>query len=137
MLGLVDRDVGQPKLYLRVGDKMTTRELLNLDCREDGSMELLQKALRLIPPLTKYKIEDVPIYKIEKAITVLTKKYNMRIRELVPDVWANKEEVIWRSIIINDNDLSTTQIVYGLSLYECLAKTVICMYSLRKKVDTR
>ena len=42
MLGLVDRDVGQPKLYLRVGDKMTTRELLNLDCREDGSMELLQ-----------------------------------------------------------------------------------------------
>ena len=117
---------------------MTTQELINLDCREDGSMELLQKALRFIPPLAKYKIvEDVPIYKIEKVITVLTKKYNMRIRELKPDVWTNKNEVIWRSIIINDNDLSTTQMVYGLSLYECLAKTAICMYSLRKKVDTR
>jgi hypothetical protein len=116
---------------------VTTKELLNLDCREDGSIELLQKALRLIPPLAKYDTEDIPVHKIEKAITVLTKKYNMRIRELVPDVWANEKEVIWRSTIINDNNLATAQIVYGISLYECLAKTAICMYSLRKKVDTR
>lgn len=117
---------------------VTMNQLLNLDCREEGSEEILQKYLKKIKPLVKYKgVEDVPFYKIEKVITVLSKKYNIRVREFVPDVWANDGETIWRAILIDDRNLNQAGIIYGLSLYEVFAKTAIYMYSVKEKVGER
>lgn len=117
---------------------MTMNQLLNLDCREEGNDEIIQKYLKKIKPLAKYKgIENVPLYKVEKVITVLSKKYNMRIREFVPDVWSNDEETIWRATLIDDRNLNQAGIIYGLSLYEVFAKTAIYMYSIREKVGER
>lgn len=117
---------------------MTINEILNLDYREDGNIEIIQKYLKKIKPLAKYKdIEEVPIYKVEKVITVLSKKYNMRIREFVPDVWANDSETIWRATLIDDRNLNIAGVIYGLSLYEVLTKTAIYMYSIRSKIGER
>lgn len=119
---------------------MTMEQIINLDCRKDTEEErnkVIQQYLRKIKPLAKYKIDNVPFGKIEKVITVLSKKYNMRIREIVPDVWANDEETIWRAILVDDRNLNQVGIIYGLSLYEVFAKMAIYMYSIRKKVGER
>lgn len=117
---------------------MTMNQLLNLDYREENNKAVLQWYLTKIKPLSKYRnVESVPLNKIEKVITVLSKKYNMRIREFVPDIWANDEETIWRAILIDDRNLNQAGIIYGLSLYEVLAKTAIYMYSIREKIGER
>lgn len=116
---------------------MTIKELLDLDCRESESNEIIQEYLKKIKPLAKYKgVEDVPIYKIEKVISVLSKNYNMRVRDFVPDVWSNESETIWRATVVDDRNLRMS-IIYGLSLYEILAKTAIYMYSIREKISRR
>lgn len=116
---------------------MTMNQLLNLDYREEECKTLIQRYLKKIKPLSKWDDCDVPFEKIEKVITVLSKKYNMRIREFVPDVWSNNEETIWRATLIDDRNLNQAGIIYGLSLYEVLAKTAIYMYSIREKIGER
>lgn len=117
---------------------MTTNQIMELDCREEENREIIQKVLKKIGPLSKYSEEEqVPFEKVEKLVTVLSKRYNMRVRDFVPDVWSNSNESIWRATIINDDDLVTIKLVYGLSVYEVFAKAAICMYSVREVAGRR
>ena len=117
---------------------MTTKQILELDFREEENQEIIQKVLRQIKPLSKYSDEeDIPFEAVEKAIVIMSKKYNMRIREFVPDVWTNKIETIWRVIIIDERNLSTAAIVYGISIYEVFAKCAIQMYAMVLKGITK
>ena len=117
---------------------MTIKQILNLDCREKIGQEKLQKALRLIKPLSRFSMDkDVPMVKVEKVITVLSKKYNMHIREFTADVWANEDETIWRATLIDDNTLGIIGCAYGISVYEVFAKVAILMYANRNSVQTR
>lgn len=113
---------------------MTTNQVINLDCREEENQKIIQKVLRQIKPLSKYSDEcDIPFSAIEKAITVMCKKYCMRIREFTPDVWANDKHTIWRATLINETNLKTIDMVYGISLYEVFAKSAIRLYAEVKK----
>ena len=113
---------------------MTTNQVMNLDCREKENQEIIQKVLRQIKPLSRYSDEeDIPFSAIEKAITVMCKKYCMRLRDFVPDVWANKSYTIWRATLINEINLKTIDIVYGITLYEVFAKSAIRLYAEVKK----
>lgn len=113
---------------------MTTKEVMNLDCREEENKEIIQKVLRQIKPLSKYSDEcEIPFEAIEKAIVVMSKKYNMMVREFMPDVWSNETHTIWRAILINENNLKTIDTIYGISLYEVFAKTAIRLYAEVKK----
>lgn len=113
---------------------MTTNQVINLDCREKKNQEIIQKVLRQIKPLSRYSDEcDIPFSALEKAITVMCKKYCMRIREFVPDVWSNDENTIWRATLINEANLKTIDIVYGITLYEVFAKAAIRLYAEVKK----
>ena len=112
---------------------MKTNQIMNLDCRKEENKEIIQKALRQIKPLSKYKNDFIPFSAIEKAILVMTKKYNMHIREFVLDTWSNSHNSIWRVVIINDNDLSVIDVIYGVTLYEVFAKSAIRMYTEVKK----
>lgn len=115
---------------------MTLKDLLNLDCRKDKNKELIQTYLKTIKPLSKIN-GDVPFDKVEKVIVILSKKYNVRIRDFVPDVWSNDEETIWRATLVDEKNLIMKQDIYGLSLYEVFAKTAIYMYSLREEFGER
>ena len=117
---------------------MTTNQIMELDYREDESKKIIQKVLKKIKPLSKYsEEEDVPFEMIEKLIVVLSKKYNMRVRDFVPDVWSNSQHSIWRATIINDTNLQTIKLVYGISVYEVFAKAAICMYSVKDAATVR
>ena len=113
---------------------MKTEQIMNLDCRKEENKEIIQKVLRKIKPLSKYSVDKcIPISALEKAITVMTKKYNMHIREFVLDIQSNEKSGIWRVVIINDNDLSTLEVIYGITLYEAFAKATIRLYAEVKK----
>lgn len=116
---------------------MKTSEILNLDCRQQDNCQIIQKVLRRIKPLSGDENEDVPLNKIEKLITLLSKKYVMSIKDFVPDIHSNSSGTIWRATIMNDTDFETLQAVHGLSLYEVFIKTAIYMYSIREKVGER
>lgn len=109
---------------------MTTNQILNLDYRLEENKKIIQKVLRQIKPLSRCsEDEEIPIEYLEKAITVMSKKYKLRIGSISPDVWTNEKYSIWRSTIISDKNLQTIGIVWGISMYEVLAKTCIKMYS--------
>ena len=101
---------------------------------KEENQEIIQRVLRQIKPLSKYSEEcDIPFSAIEKAITVMCKKYCMRIRDFVPDVWSNNAHTIWRATLINDTNLKTIEVVYGITLYEVFAKCAIRLYAEVKK----
>ena len=113
---------------------MTTKQIINLDYREKENQEIIQKVLRQIKPLSRYSDEEeIPFSAIEKAVTVMCKKYMMRVNQLVPDVWANDEHTIWRAWLIDDTNLKTIDNVYGVTLYELFAKIAIRLYAEVKK----
>jgi hypothetical protein len=113
---------------------MTTKQIINLDCRDEENQEIIQKVLRQIKPLSKYPEGcDIPFSAIEKAITVMCKKYMLRVHDFTPDVWSNNDYTIWRAWIINDTNLTTIDMVYGISLYEIFAKAAIRLYVEVKK----
>lgn len=118
---------------------MTTNQVINLDCKEKENQEIIQKVLRQIKPLSRYSDEeDIPFSAIEKAITVMCKKYMMRVNQLVPDMWANNEYTVWRAWLINDTNLKTIDNVYGITLYEVFAKIAIRLYAeVKKGIKTR
>lgn len=118
---------------------MTTNQVINLDYRYKENQEIIQKVLRQIKPLSKYSDEcEIPFSALEKAITVMCKKYMMRVREFTPDVWANDNHTIWRATLINETNLKTIDMVYGITLYEVFAKSAIRLYAeVKKGIKTR
>lgn len=117
---------------------MTVNQIMQLDCRCKQNREVIQSELKKIKPLAKYsKEEQVPFEKVEKLIVVLSKRYNVRVRDFVPDTWSSSDGTIWRAMITNDVTLEMLKLVYGLTLYECFAKTAIYMYSIREKIGRR
>lgn len=111
---------------------MTTDELLQIDCRGSDSKVILQKALNKIKPFKKYNnVKDVPLYKLEKFIKLVCNKYGYWVR-LLPDTNSNDEFIIWRCTIIDLENLKSICDVYGCTIYESIAKTVIKLYAITK-----
>lgn len=109
---------------------MTTNQILSLDYRDEENQKAIQKALRQIKPLSKYSDEcEIPFSALEKAVTVMCKKYLLHIRDIVADARANDENMIWRAALIDETTLRLVYNVYGISLYEVLAKTAIGLYA--------
>jgi len=113
--------------------KISIRNVLELDCRIDGNKILLQDALKTIKPLSKIK-GDVPLQKIERVLKIICTKYNYLFK-LFPDCYSGEDNyIIWKSEIIDYNNLDTVCDIYGCTVYECLAKTAIKLYSIRREV---
>ena len=118
---------------------MTTNQVINLDCREKKNQEIIQKVLKQIKPLSRYSDEEqIPFSALEKVITIMCKKYCMRIRDFTPDIWSNESHTIWRATLINETNLKTIDDVYGITLYEVFAKSAIRLYSeVKKGIEVR
>ena len=118
---------------------MTTEQIINLDFRKEENKIIIQKVLRKIKPLSRYSDEyDIPLDAIEKAITIMSKKYEMHISHMNSDYCSNKEYIIWRLSIYDDRTLVELNSIHAVSVYELFAKIAICMYAhvkRRKKED--
>ncbi len=113
---------------------MTTKQILNLDYRKEESQEIIQRVLRQIKPLSRYSDEcEIPLSAIEKAISVMCKKYPVQINGIYPDCSANEQHTIWKMVIANSKNFKVIDSVYGISMYELFAKAAICLYAEVKK----
>lgn len=115
---------------------MTMNEILNTNYRKEEGRQIIQRALRKIKPLSNYQEDEcIPVEMIEKLIWKLSLKYNMRIASIMPDLWASDKGIIWAARVINEENLSDYgKSIYGVSMYEVLAKTALFMYSKRKEI---
>ena len=107
---------------------MNIEEILNLDC-SDGTDELIEE-LTNIKPLRKALLRegDIKIEYIEKVIRLIDKKYNFGIRSLVPDCGSNSNNIVWRATILDYKSINIMKHIFGLTLYEVMAKVAIYMY---------
>lgn len=115
---------------------MTTKEVVGLDCTVDENMEILQKVLRQIKPLSRYS-EEVPLWAVEKVIHSMCRKYKLWVKEIAQDPWSNAKFDIWRVTLVEDDlekasEWGKIKPVFGVTIYEALAKTAILIYSMIK-----
>lgn len=114
----------------------TLNYLVDLDYREERSRKIIETELKKIKPLKRFE-HEIPFEALEKLIGVIQKKYNMFIREIVPDELANDKFVIWRCAIMNEKTLEEIKTVYGISMYELFCKAVLVMFENKDKVGIR
>lgn len=107
---------------------MNIEEILNLDC-SNGLDELIEE-LTNIKPLRKVFLREgeIKIEYIEKVIRIIDKKYKFGIRSLVPDCGSNNSNIIWRATILDYKSINIMKHIFGLTLYEVMAKIAIYMY---------
>ena len=113
---------------------MNVKQVINLDYRDPKSQEIIQKVLSEIKPLSRFLgKEEVPMWAIEKAISVMCKKYNMRFSNITSDIFGNDTYIIWKGDIITEHNYKTVGTVYGISMYELFAKAAIVLHDEVKK----
>lgn len=113
---------------------MTTKQILQLDCRIQSNAEIIEKVLRKIKPLSKVPDgQQVPLEKLERCIKVLCNKYDYFIPAIYPDLESGDKIVIWKCRIVDHQTLNDIGIAYGCTFYECITKAVILLYSMTRK----
>ena len=113
---------------------MKTKDILQLDCTKEENKKIIQKVLKQIKPLSKYSEDEIPIDAIDKAIKIMCTKYQVKIRNILQDIWGNRKYNIWRCDVMIDGTIyDNLGTVYGITMYEVLAKVAILIYSEIKK----
>ena len=112
------------------GDKMKTQEILELDCRDEDNKVVLMKVLKTIKPLQRFKktetdVSEIPQWALEKVLHSTCRKYNVNVVGIQHDPLSNKDSDIWSGMIMGRK---FKKFVYGLSIYELLAKFVVAIY---------
>ena len=109
---------------------MTTKELLNIDYRDKQNKQIIQKALLHIKPLSKFSDEEhVPFEAIEKLLHLIGSKYKVWVKDITLDSQSGDDYDVSRAHIINEDNLETMEIVFGMCMYELFAKVAIVLWS--------
>ena len=64
---------------------------------------------------------------------MICSKYKVWIRNISQDPKASDDGDIWRCEIIDESNLTPMRLMYGICLYELIAKIVIFLWSENKK----
>lgn len=109
---------------------MKTKDIIQLDCRKQENREIIQKVLRQIKPLAKCSEEQIPLVKVEKCLGILCDRYKINIQGIYPDIAVtDNKQIVWRCVAVNQNTFETIGTTYGCTLYECICKMTILLYS--------
>lgn len=119
---------------------MKTEEILNLDCTKQENIKTLNNFLWKIKPLAKLleknnytKTKLAPIELLEKALHGLCTKYGYRMQQ----IWCYKEEnnfKFWSCGVMKEIDNNKwLGDVYGVTLWEVVAKLIIKIYAEERK----
>ncbi len=115
---------------------MKTKDVINLDCREDANKRKIQMALRKIKPFSKIDVEkEVSLDKLERILRLLCNKYKISIWVTMDPASAD-DSIIWHYELINEYNHKVLFNVYGLSCYDVISKSVIALYGYTRKVKS-
>lgn len=128
---------------------MKTDELLNIDCRKEENIKVLNKFLWKVKPCAKLlekeqhtKKEKAPIEVLEKVLHGICCKYNYGFNGLtgIHPYYEDKKFVMYDVTLVRriykDGKLETcdwVRNVYGITLWEVVAKLIIAIYADIKK----
>ena len=116
---------------------MNTKQIMELDFRKEESKEIIQKVLKQIKPLSRYSDEyEIPLNAIEKALFVMYHKYGYGIQYATPSFNSNDKNIVWnvRIMRMKKDSQKILDTVYGISIYEAMAKATIRIYTeIRKR----
>ena len=112
---------------------MKTEDILLLDLREKENEEIIRRVLCKIKPLKRYEDKEgpVPLESIEKVISAMVKKYNITVQYIMPS-YVHKFN-FYSVSLMGAKEFNHLGSVFGHTLYEAYAKTLIKMYSLVKQ----
>lgn len=112
---------------------MKTDDILELDYRKKENKQLIQKALLKIKPLSKFSGEEqVPQDALEKLLHLICNKYKVWVSKITQDSVSSEDGDVWRCEIVDENNLRTIKSIYGICIYELIAKIVIFLWSENK-----
>ena len=119
---------------------MKTEDVLNLDCTKEENMKQINRFLWKVKPVEKLleknnytKTERAPIELLEQALQGIMIRYGYRMQNI--DTYIEEGRfVFYMSSIIKKRDSSEwIGNVYGKTLWEVVAKTIIKIYADIKK----
>lgn len=112
--------------------KEKMQNILDADYRTRMGKSIIQNILHKIKPLAKYN-EEVPFEAIEKVIDVLSRKYNVGIRNISIAPIPN-DVTVYKAILADFNANETLPyVVYGCTMYELYAKIAVVLYDATRK----
>jgi len=103
--------------------KMTLEKLLVLDLRVEGNEELLKTGLSKLKWLERFEADEITIDVLEKLYSKLIKKYPAHIG-YIQDAGDNS----WVFMIKHKETHTWINTVYGITLFEGMAKTILTFY---------
>lgn len=111
---------------------MTTEQILMLKMDVPGNKEKLQKALRKIKKFEKYDINtDIPLEKLEHFLWYVCTNYCVVTQWMHASFYGDRLRYTWGAKRSDTHEW--IEDVYGISIYEVVAKLVIMLYSRIKK----
>lgn len=124
---------------------MKTDEILNIDCREEKNINVLNKFLWKIKPIQRImekelynKGDVVPMEILEKSLHGICMKNGYTMQHL-NTYYDEKGFRFYTASVVNTNNKTRDWIgnVYGVSMWETLSKVIIKIYADVKKGEQR
>jgi len=110
--------------------KMKIKKLLELDCRIDGNLALIEEKASELPFFSK----GLNTEKLEKALWKIDKKHNIKINFLMfPSIRYEQGHYTFYITNIKNGNSNPIKVIYAISIYEGLLKSILYMYAYIKK----
>lgn len=113
---------------------MKTEDILNIDCRTEEGKKKVNSFLWKIKPIKKLNIPKgciVDTENLEKVLHGISIRYGYETQGFTPYYEEHKKFVFYSSNVtkIENKERHWIGTVYGVTLWEVLAKTIIKIYS--------
>lgn len=111
---------------------MKTEQILMLDYRKEENVQIIQKVLRQVKPLSKYSDEElIPIEALEKTVSVLSNKYSIQPQWITCSYVGQVKDVfaIYSVGVKTSDTHAWLGTVNAHIIYELFAKLVVFMYA--------
>ena len=109
------------------------KQILDADFRTDEGKQAIQDILHKIKPLAKCT-GDVPLQKIEKLISLLSRKYNVGVQQISLSTIPNNVD-IYKAMLCTFDSFEQIGVVYGCCVYELYAKIAIMLYDKTRRME--
>lgn len=117
---------------------MKTVDILALDCKDENNIKILNKFLYKIKPIEKItkgvKYEQIPLEMLEKTLHGIMIKYKYRM-QWISNYFEDNKFIYYSVSLCCDREKQGDWIgvVYGVTLWELIAKAIIKIYADIKK----
>jgi hypothetical protein len=113
---------------------MTTKEVLNLDCRSLENKIKLQSCLLKIPQLKECTLDGrkpITLEMLENYVSLMCRKYSVIVNYITPNYIDSQVDIY--CISIKNLKQDSVKFVYANSIYEAYCKISIAIYADFKK----